>query len=165
VRDVHQAEDAEQHRRPADHLASGRAVAVRMPQRAPGSDEQQQRHRPADQADAAVHHRADRVAGRAGKLPPDGRGDHDGQPDKGQAAAVATVRGVEVARTVADTPDDPADHMRDAEPDPDQPAADTEHEGRERTGARRGGRPGRARAGPGSGVATASLALPTSLGA
>ena len=57
VGDVHQAEHAEQQRRPADDLPAGRAVALGVAQVAPGDEAQQQRHEPAEQADRAVRRR------------------------------------------------------------------------------------------------------------
>ncbi len=161
VGDVHQAEHAEGDRRPADHLASGRAVAVRVTQGAEGDEQKHQRDGPAEHADAAADHGPYCVADRAGQLPPDRGGHDDGQADQGEAGTVAAVRRIEVPRAVADAADHAADQMRDPDPGLHEAAAEVDHRGRERTRSS-----GLGRAGTRSGAATALLrALPTLLGA
>ena len=88
--------------RPADHLSSGRAVALGVAQVAPGDEAEQQRHEPGEQADRAGDDGAGDVADAAGQLPPHGGGDDDGEADQEQPGTVATVLGVEVAGGVAD---------------------------------------------------------------
>ena len=85
VGDVHQAEHAEQQRRPADDLPAGGAVALGVAQVAPGDEAQQQRDEPAEQADRAVDDGAHAVADAAGQLPPDGGGHDDRERRSGTA--------------------------------------------------------------------------------
>ena len=143
VGDVHQAEHAEQQRRPADDLPAGRAVAVRVAQVAPGDEAQQQRDEPAEQADRPVHHGAGEVAHSPGQLPPDRGRDHDGEPEQEQPGAVTTVLGFELAGGVPDLADGRSQHVGDAEPHGDEPPAEGEAERCNRAspvadGARRG---------------------------
>jgi hypothetical protein len=128
VGDVHQAEHAEQQRRPADDLPACRTVAVGVAQGAPGHEAQQQRHEPAEQADRAVHDGAGEVTDPAGQLPPDRGGHHDGQPEQEQAGAVAAVLRVEVPGGVPDLADGRTQHVGDAEPHRDQPPSEGESE-------------------------------------
>ena len=115
--DVHDAEQPQAERAPADELPAGRAVADRVAQVAPADHEQHQRHQPADLADAAGDRDADRAHDRTAELEPDRGGADDRQREHEEADTVAAVLGLEVAGAVADPAGDRADAVGDREPD------------------------------------------------
>ena len=122
--DVHDAEQPQAERAPADDLPAGRAVADRVAQVAPADDQQHQRHQPADLADGAGDGDADRAHDRAAELEPDRGGADDRQREDEEADTVAAVLGLEVAGAVADPAGDRADAVGDREPDGGDAAED-----------------------------------------
>ena len=111
--DVHDAEQPQAERAPADDLPAGRAVADRVAQVAPADHQQHQRHQPADLADGAGDGDADRAHDGAAELEPDRGGADDRQREDEEADPVAAVLGLEVAGAVADPAGDRADAVGD----------------------------------------------------
>ena len=124
VGDVHDAEQAEAERGPADHLATRGAVALGVAQRAPARVDEEERDEPADLADGAGGDRAREVHHATRQLPPDGRGGDRRQAEEEEPGTVATVLGVEVAGRLPDRPGDGAEGVGDAQPDGRDPASD-----------------------------------------
>ena len=134
--DVHGAEHSEGEGHPADDLPAGRTVALGVAEVAPADPDQHQRDEPADLADRAGHDRAHRVHQAAGKLPPDGRGDDDGQPEQGQPEAVAPVLGLDLAGRVPDLAGHRSDGVGDAHPDRGDPPAERAEQAQDRAAPR-----------------------------
>ena len=72
VGDVHDAQDTEGERGPADDLATGRTVALGVAQGAPAHEDEHQRDQPGDLADRAGDHGPQTRHHRARELPPHG---------------------------------------------------------------------------------------------
>ena len=118
--DVHQADDGEHDSAQADADPPAGLGVLRVPQDPHAQPEQDQRQHQPDLAEGArddgVHDPTDRSL----QVPPLDGGDHGGQPDQGQADAVAAVRRVQLARAAADPPGQRPDQVGDAEPEPAQ---------------------------------------------
>jgi hypothetical protein len=116
VRDVDDAEHAEEQRAPADDLATGGAVGLRVAHVAPGDVAEHQRHEPREQAHRSGDHRTGAGEDRAGQLPPDRGGHDDGERDQEQTGAVAAVLGVELTSALTDPAGTGAHSPGNAEP-------------------------------------------------
>ena len=131
VRDVQQAEPADEQSGPADHHAGVVRVPVRVPQVAPGEQPQQERHHPGRLAEPVAEHGGQAPAHDAAQMPPDGRGREDGQAEGGQADPIPAVRGVQVPGVPAEGADGRADRVRQGHPGPAEHAdhpADQDHD-------------------------------------
>ena len=117
VGDVDQSEQTEGDGCPADELATARTVALGMPQRPPGHQQQQQRCRVREGADQGGDADVDRVAHGAGQAEPELGGDDDGAADQEQTHPVAAQGRIEVAGAGADGAGGGADQVSQAEPE------------------------------------------------
>ncbi len=142
-RHVDDAEQPEGERRPADGLASGRALLYRVAHDPPAGPDQGQRHQPADLADGADHGGTEELHDPAGHAEPDGGAHDHGGADEEQPGAVAAVLGLEVAGAASEAAGTGADGVRHREPD----GHDAPEQGLEGAGDRPGPGADRARRG------------------
>ena len=130
VGDVDQSEQTEGDGCPADELATARAVALGMPQRPPGHQEEEQRCRVRESADQGGDTDVDRVAHGAGQTEPELGGDDDGAADQEQTHPVPPQGRIEVTGAGADGAGRRADQVSQAEPEGDQSPTDPGQQGR-----------------------------------
>ena len=115
--DAEQAEPADQQRGPADLGRRQRRIAVRVAEEPPADQGEQDRDGERPLAHDRARERVDALAGQVVHPRPDGRGEHDREPEEEQADAVSPVIGLEFARVAAEPAHGGPHRPRDQQPD------------------------------------------------
>ena len=115
--DAEQAEPADEQRGPADLGRRQGRVAVRVTEEPPADQGEQDRDGERPLAHDRAGERVDTGARQVVHPRPDGRGEHDREPEEEQADAVAPVIGLQLARVAAEPAHGRSHRPRDQQPD------------------------------------------------